>query len=167
VEFPDDVVSLIASHLTQGETITLMKALVGCAPVSPAAVPVCLRKQWLHCDLCAKFGAFLFENLSDEVLYRTRDHASSILCIDWSVFSGPPAPVVEFFWHLRRPHVIVHYDRLLREIARCAKRRISVVRLTVHQRYVCWGKEVLQPQPVMMRVFPLIPLPALPFLTGA
>lgn len=166
--FPDDVVSLIASQLTEGEVITLIKALVGSAPASPDVVPHCLRHRWIRCDLCASFRAFLFENISDEVLYRTRDHVSSLLCIDWSVFTGtPPTPVVEFYWHLRRPRVVVHNDRLLHEIAKCAKREVSVVRLTVHQHYVCWGKDVLQPQPIMMRTFPLIPLSVLPFVAAA
>ena len=87
----NDLVILIVSYLDSKEVLILVEAIAG--PVqTPLLVPTYIRDVWMRCKLCQSFHDFVHHHISEEVLYKTRGHASSILCMNWSPFSKcPPA----------------------------------------------------------------------------
>ena len=167
-DFPDDVLLLIVSHLTQQEILLLVEALVGPGPVPPTRVTMSIRDTWMRCCLCASFRNFVYYQISEEALYRTKGVSRSFLCLDWSVFSPTPLrPVAVFYWYNCRPCIEIKEDVLLQEIMDHAKRKVPIVRLTVHQQFNFWGRGILRPQPIMIRTYPLVPLSAIPFVTAS
>ena len=163
VDFPDDVLTLIVSHLTETEVLTLVRAL---APENDAQeVPKFLRDLWIRCVVFHSFRRFVYDQLAEVVLYHARDTTSCALFADWSCFSPEQAPpLVEFAWVNRRPQVVFHEDRMMWQILVQSKKRLPTVRLTVHEHRVWGSKNFLDPEPLFAIAYPFIPNALLRFV---
>lgn len=123
-------------------------------------VPRELRCVWmLHTALLA-LEAYLYR-LADLALYQAKDGFSVCAFVDWSPFAaGPPFPVAEYHWDaFGDPHARIRVCEagVRRTLLRCLTRCLPCVQISVYRRFVWNNAPVLQPQPLYMGPFRLLP----------
>ena len=164
---PDDVVTLVASYLTEEEVLSLGAAFLA-ADQDPALVPAAFRGLWMRCSMSRAFKQFVLREASEEALWHAKECHSFQFVVDWSCFSpSPPRPVVEIGWVGKRPQVIFDEWALWRAILHHARHDLPVCRITAHARFAFAHSHVMHPAPSFAKAFTLIPPTFLPHFSAA
>lgn len=162
---PVDVLAVVFSHLRDVDIVFFMRALVG-EPLGDKLnlVPSCLHARWREAVLWERFRHVVSEFTDVALFFAKNCFVSSVLVIDWSVFSpSPPREAVEFGWTKdARARITFDREMVCQEFTRLLRDRLPSARLALHGKTMRYGKIAIDAFPYYVQVVQVVP----PLLLG-